>query len=461
MRLRPVSLRARVALAFAAGMALVLTAVAAFVALQLRGDLRQAVDMGLRSRAQALVAETSRDGPSLPAGPLRLIDSDEAFAQVLTPGGAIVRSSRAVAAAPLLDGAVLRRLRRPLFAERTPRGLERSRLLAVPVDARGRRLVVVAGATLGDSEEAVRRVLVLFAVALAVCSLIGWALAGAALRPVRRMSERAAAITPADATQRLPVPSSDPALAQLAITLNATFDRLREALRRERRFVDDASHELRTPLATLKAEVDSALARERSRDELEEALRAAAEEIRHLTRIAEGLLVLARADGGRIPVRREPAELRELLDGAARSFGARAEAAAAELEIDAPAVLVDVDPTRLRQALDNLLDNALRHVPPGAAVRVEARLCEGLLQLSVQDGGPGFSERALEQAFRPFNRAAGEEGGTGLGLAIVRAVAEAHGGRARAENDQGGGARVTLELPVALVWPMPAVPVAT
>jgi signal transduction histidine kinase len=340
----------------------------------------------------------------------------------------------------------------PTFLDRTPARLDTSRLLIVPVRDAGRREFVVVGATLSDSQEALDTALVRFAVAFPVAlllsSLIGWMLSGAALRPVERMRREAAGISGSDPTGRLPVPETDDTLARLAVTLNDTFDRLQEALERERRFVDDASHELRTPLTILKAEVDSALAGERDEVELRNALAGASAEVNHLVRIAEDLLVLARSEHGHIPVRREPVSVRRVVEESGRALAATAAARGVTIEIEAPDLQADLDGTRVRQALDNLIGNAIRYSPPGGIVRVRVRSERDSVAIDVEDDGPGFDPAELETVFQPFHRGrAAAHGGSGLGLAIVRAIAEGHDGTVEAANRPSGGARVTLVLP--------------
>ena len=243
------------------------------------------------------------------------------------------------------------------------------------------------------------------------------------------------------------MPPTRDTLARLAVTLNATFDRLQAAVEGERRFVDEASHELRTPLTILKAEVDSALAAPRSHEDLERALAGASQEVDHLVRIAEGLLVLARADNGHIPIRREEVSLPALLGESRAAFAERAAAAGVTVSVEAPDATLHVDRTRLRQALDNLLDNALRHTPAGGNVRITATVSPGNVLIAVADDGPGFTDDMLDRAFLPFARTTDEShGGAGLGLAIVAAIAEAHAGKAGAENLLGGGARIAMTL---------------
>jgi two-component system, OmpR family, sensor kinase len=430
-------------------MAAVLIAVGAFVYLQVRRDLLASVDMGLNSRAQVMVADALANAP-LSTRRIRLIDSDEAFAQVLSPSGRVLATTPAVAGRPLVGQALIAGVHHPVEVERRPPGLDPARLLIVPVTLTGVRRIFVLGATLSNTNEALARLKhdleIAIPAGLACCTLIGWLIAGAALRPVARMRSEAEQIS-AGEPRRLPVPGSDPALAGLARTLNDTFDRLQEAHARERRFVDDASHELRTPLAILKAEVESALAGPRDADELERTLESAAEEIDHLAQISDGLLVLAREHGGRIPVAAEPVVLRELLEPSVRAARARSAAGSVAVAADIDAAEVTVDRTRIRQVVDNLLENALVHTPPGGSIGLRAAVAEGgALTIVVEDSGPGFAPSVLQTAFEPFRRGEDPHRGAGLGLAIVRVIAEAHGGTVLAENLAPYGARVTITI---------------
>jgi signal transduction histidine kinase len=180
---------------------------------------------------------------------------------------------------------------------------------------------------------------------------------------------------------------------------------------------------------------------------MEAALRSASEETDHLVRLAEDLLVLARAHGGRLPVHGERTDLRELLQGIVGRHEPRAAAAGVVIEVEAPNVIAQVDPARMRQAVDDLLDNAIRHTPRGGRILVSGESEKGSVRVAVQDSGQGFAPESLHRAFEPFARDGGRQedgGGSGLGLAIVRVIAEAHGGTVSAENLPSGGARVSI-----------------
>ena len=428
-------LRLRLTLAFAIAMAVVIAVLGAFLYVELRATLDEQIDQNLRTRASAVEA--------LAPG-FRMVN-DEGFAEVVVrPRGAIITPDELARARQEPDGIFLARDGAP--------GVDSGpvRIFARPGD----RGVVVVGASLDDRDEAltsfVRRLGLGGPIALLLASIAGYLLAGATLRPVEAMRRRAAEISATVDGRRLPEPAGDDEIARLARTLNAMLARLEAGLERERRFAAEASHELRTPLASLRAELELALRRPRTNEELRAAIGSAAEETDRLTVLAEDLLVLARSDEGALRLERQPLAAGELLDSVAGRFAARAGDAGVELEVDAPAGLEAVgDRARLEQALGNLVDNALRH---GAGpVRLEAERANGSVALRVSDAGAGFADDMLPRAFERFSRADGARSGSGagLGLAIVAAIAQAHGGRASAANRPGGGAEVTLVLPVS------------
>jgi two-component system, OmpR family, sensor kinase len=315
---------------------------------------------------------------------------------------------------------------------------------------------VVIGDSLSERDSSLaslnRLLLIALPLALLVAAFAGYEVAGAALRPVERMRSRAAAISETNPSERLPLPEARDEIGALGTTLNQMLDRLEAGLARERRLVSDASHELRTPLTTMRAELELALRGERDAGELRAAIASAHEETRRMSSLADDLLVLARADQGRLPLQPEPTAARELLEAAAQ----RAEAACARAgrsitvhDDGAEAVLILADPNRVAQALDNLIANSLVYgAGPVALAGVPAG---GMVELHVLDRGAGFGDEFIDRAFDRFSRDAGRKGaeGTGLGLAIVAAVARAHGGSAGARNRPDGGADVWLALPRA------------
>src|SRR5215218_7695913 len=388
-------------------MAVLIAVLGAFLYVRVREALDEELNQGLRARAQAAAV----------ARPSGRIGDEEGFVQVLGPG----------TTGPLRAAEVERAHRASYFVERerVP-GLEGPVRLFV-TEANG--VVVVAGVSLDDRDEALSALLTQLAIggpiALLLASLAGYALAGAALRPVEAMRRRAEAISAQVRGERLPQPEGDDEIARLARTLNEMLARLEAGMQRERRFVAEASHELRTPLASLKAELELALRRPRSAGELRAAVASAAEETDRLVALAE-----------------------DLLETVARRFAARAEDAGLDVKVEAAAVLeARGDSGLLEQAVGNLVDNALRY--GSGTVGLHANPENGSVELAVTDEGEGFPPDFVAQAFERFSRADGVRapGSAGLGLAIVDAIARAHGGTASAGNRPGGGARVTLTLP--------------
>ena len=433
-------IRARLTLAFAVAMAVVLAATGSLVYLGLRSALDEAINDSLESRVEDLAAGQSPEA-----------NSDESRAQVIDGSGRVVGDP---GEEPLLTQQDLARVEpgRQLRLERGQvAGIDgRGRLLATAVETSQGRRVVVAAASLDDRDGAlgdlVGQLVIFGPAALLLASLLGYGLATAALRPVEAMREEAATISGAEPGRRLSIGPANDELGRLGKTLNDMLERLDAALEHERSFIADASHELRTPLALLKAELELSLRRPRTAEELEEALRSAAGETDRLTRLAEHLLVLARSDQGPLTLRREPVVAESLAWNVAGRFAVSGRA----IEVDMPEGLgVTGDRVRLEQALGDLVANALEH--GSGTVRITGAEADGQVELHVLDEGPGFAPAFLPRAFERFSRAdeARSGGGAGLGLAIVDAIARGQGGSAHAANRTAGGADVWLSLPAS------------
>lgn len=412
----------------------------------------------------APVGASSPHGPGVPS---------EYLVQVLAPGGRLAQASQAAGDLTLLTPAEVRQAARSTLRLTVTRAGGQLRLLAIPVaDQRG--WVVVVGASLATIEETLHNV----DLALVVAGIVGvllvaiaaYLLARAALSPVEAMRREVEALA---AEQRpsgagIEVPSTNDELARLGETMNdllarlsGSFGQLSDALARERAFVADAGHELRTPLAVLRGELELAAREGRTPAELASAVHSALGEADHIARLAEDLLVLAQRDSGELSCVPEQVALGSLLQRCADVVAPAAERAGVSVivEVD-PGLEGLLDPGRLRQVIENLLDNALRHAPCGSVVTISARARATTLALGVADEGPGFSPAFLPRAFERFARADAARsratGGTGLGLAIVAAIAAAHGGRASAANRPSGGAVIAVEVPDAVILPPPS-----
>jgi two-component system, OmpR family, sensor kinase len=437
-------IRARLTLAFAVAMAFVIGAMAVLVYVRVGDALLTSVDQALRAETRDLLARANVEPD--------LVDPEFAggatLAQRVGADGKPVRSSPPNLP-PLLsvDDAVRVAHGRRLLRTTELKG-ERGewRILAAPTPQGG---AVVVGRSLAVREEALHRLyrefLVLGPLAVLLASLAGYALAAAALRPVETMRRRAAAVTASERSV-LPVPRARDEISRLAVTLNDMLGRLGAALEHERRFVADASHELRTPIALLRTELELALRRPRSPEELRFALGSALEETERLSRLAEDLLLLAREEEGSLPLRTQRTDLEGLFENVARRFAVRARGAGRAVRVERTSAIVDADPARIEQALDNLVDNALSY--GGGDIVLFAEPSDGAVELHVTDTGPGFDQAFLVRAFERFSQAdeARGGGGAGLGLSIVQLIASAHGGSAGAANRPGGGADVWLSV---------------
>jgi two-component system, OmpR family, sensor kinase len=444
-----IPLRLRLTAAFGLAMAVLLTAAGFLLYGHLGTSLDRTLAQGLRARAADISALVKQADTGLQQSGLRT----DGFAQVLDLRGEVLDETPGLSKSLLTTAQLKRAGNGPMLVPRTELGEGAVRLLAQPVSAQGRRLVIVVGNTLKTRDDALAtlraELLVGGPIGLLVASAIGYLLAAAALRPVDRMRARAAAISASRLSERLPVARSHDEVARLGDTLNEMLARLETAMERERSFVADASHELRTPLAHLQAEVELALEAPRTRAELESALREVGIETDRLSQLAADLLLLARADKGKLPLRVEQVALDELLVGVTTRFERRARDAGRRFAVNAPHIQVQVDRLRMEQALGNLVENALRH--GAGTIRLGATSDDGTLELHVADDGPGFPAGFAQHAFERFSRAEQSRGsgGTGLGLAIVAAIAAAHGGSAVVVSS-APGADLRLRIPDAV-----------
>lgn len=454
MRWTSLPIRRRLTITFAAGLAMVVVGLSVFVYISAGVDLRDTVDAGLKSRAELLAGDLQRHEPALVNIGSSLIESDEVFAQIADSSGRIWQSTSSISRWPLLPPATIRSLRKTAYYDRRIPAVDNvTRILAVPVMTSQGRFVVMVGASLGDRQDELDQLRTSLAVggciAVVVISVGAWLVLAGALGPVERMRREAAAISASDPGRRLSPPAGKDEISSLGATLNQMLDRIEESVDRERRLVDRASHELRTPLAIQRMDVDLALSGPQTVVELAAALRSVSAENAHLTRLTADLLVVARARGGMLPIRRVEISLPELLAEACRRNGLLA--GPVQVSFRAAGERVLLDPVWFRQAIHNLVDNAIRHTPAGGRVHISAARQDGAIVFVVEDTGAGFAEAELRTVFEPFARAgartANGRESTGLGLAVVRLITQAHGGSAQAENRPAGGARITITIP--------------
>jgi heavy metal sensor kinase len=334
----------------------------------------------------------------------------------------------------------------------------------VRVQPRGTRYLIVASQSLEPVQEALEtmREVLYWAVPVTALAagLVGWFLARKSLAPVVVMAERARRMGAASLGGALPVANPRDELGRLALAFNELLARLDAAFGQQRQFMADASHELRTPLSAVQAAADVTLQRpHRDEDEYREALALVADQARRLTRIVEEMFTLARADAGHLPLRRAPLYLDETLADVVRAARVLAEPRGVAVELATPGESPLVgDEDLLRRLVLNLVDNAIRHSPSGAVVRLGLERTADGYRVTVSDQGPGIPEEARERVFERFFRldtARGREedgsagSGAGLGLSIARWIAEAHGGRLDLVRSDAQGSLFAATLPLA------------
>jgi signal transduction histidine kinase len=296
-----------------------------------------------------------------------------------------------------------------------------------------------------------------------VSLVVGWLVSGRMLRPIGQITEAVRKIQASDLTQRVNLGGPDDELKRLADTFDSMLGRVDDAFESQRQFIHEASHELRNPLAVIRTNLEVTLS---DPDASAEDLRHTAEVVERSTermaRLVDDLLVYARK--GTLSMEREPVDVGLLISDAAAEFAAPAEAAGQFVEREAPEGLwVLGDRLALRQALANLLANAVRIAPSGTAIRVRAGREGPWVWMSVEDHGPGIAPDDHDRVFQRFWRGDPAEsraqGRSGLGLTIVRQIAEAHGGEVKLASELGHGAAFALWLP-ALSAAVPSEPVA-
>jgi two-component system OmpR family sensor kinase len=319
---------------------------------------------------------------------------------------------------------------------------------------------VIVAVPLGDVTSSLTRLVIIETAAavvlLALLAAGSWLILRRGLHPLEQMAASARSITAGDLSQRVAPADQRTEVGQLGLALNTMLGEIEEAFqereateRRLRQFLADASHELRTPLTSIQGFAELfRLDADQNRVELAVILRRIEEETARMKTLVNDLLLLARLDQTR-PAQRQPVDLAVL------AADACSDAVAAEpdrgVTLDAPQpVVVSGDRDHLRQAIANLVTNALRHTPAGTPIEVSAHLRQGEAVLVVRDHGPGLDGEAMNHAFDRFWQAdhARVGPGAGLGLSIVAAIAHEHGGTATAENARGGGAVFTLDLPL-------------
>ena len=322
--------------------------------------------------------------------------------------------------------------------------------------------VLRVGTPLALVEEDVARLTPLLMLAgvivLFVAPLGGYWLARQATSPMSRIITAAARLRPSRMDERLPMRGTGDELDQLSSTINRFLDLIGDHVARNRDFVANAAHELRSPLAAIQSSLEVALNTERSSQEYQDLLYEITDECKHLSTLVNQLLLLAETDASRYEVEKQPVPMDQLIDKALDMFRGAAEERGISLSTNCPhGLTIPGDSNRLRQVINNLIDNGLKFTPRGGRVDVlvEQQPAVERVIVKVSDTGPGIPATDLPHVFERFYRGdksrqrANETFGNGLGLSICHSILAAHGGTIRADNNADGGAIFTVHLPSA------------
>ena len=453
----PRSLRLRLTALHVAAMVLVVTLYAAAVFALVARNASQGLDDRLRSdfRWAADMAQTDR------AGNLSWYESDEwqedsPWLNVLDRNGE-----------PIFRTALARRLPVPESGElarnpdgrivAVPGGVAPFRILTARARVGGRQVVVQVGRSEAPMRQALTELLLVLVLGLplsvTVAGLGGYWLARGALAPVDRMAERARAITAERLGERLPVDNPADELGRLATVFNATLGRLEASFREMRRFTANVSHELRTPLTAIRSVGEVGLREPRDAAGYRQVIGSMLEDANRLASLVDRLLTLSRADAGDVKVASDPVDLAVLAERVAADLGVLAEEKDQSLTValNGPARCVG-DRIVLRQALINLVDNAIKYTPRGGRIGIRVAAAADNATVDVSDTGCGIAPELRERVFDRFYRGPHpdtEEAGAGLGLAIAKWAVQANGGTLTYHPADGGGSLFRMRLPQA------------
>jgi heavy metal sensor kinase len=281
----------------------------------------------------------------------------------------------------------------------------------------------------------------------------GYFVARRSLRPVKEMARQAERITSESLSARLPNPNPADEFGELATVFNGTLQRLQSSFGELQRFTADASHELRTPLTALRAVGELAIKGSANPVDLRETILSMLEEAERLDELIESLLIMARLERGELTIRSEPVRALELCREIADTLAVLAQERQQTLQVRGDAGLAALaDRLLLRQALMNVMHNAIRNSPDGTSVETRVERADGRVVFCVTDEGPGIAPEHLSKIFDRFFRvdeARSRGGGFGLGLAIAKRSIERQGGTIEVDSEIGRGSTFRIVLPIA------------
>jgi len=449
------NVRVRLTLWYAAVMIVVLGVYAAGVYMFVSRSVSDTLDERLRSDF-FWVASTVDEGPDGMIMPVPqvdlLLENEQPWVQVWTADGVLMLLSNDEAKRrPIPDAQTLAQLGGDRSASFIA-GTVPVRVLSRPSYIRNRRVVIQVARSELPMRESLRDLAVILVLglplAVAVAGLGGYSLAKRALAPIEGMSERARHITAENLGERLPIDNPDDEMGRLALVFNETLGRLEASFEQMRRFTADVSHELRTPLTAIRSVGEVGLRGHRSESDYRGIIGSMLEEADRLAGLVDRLLTLSRAATGQAPLSREVIDLATVADDVVMHLGVLAEEKRQQIVVERRAApLASGDRAVLRQALINLVDNAIKFSPAGGSVRIRIAESAERATIDVIDSGPGISNDARDRIFdRFFRQRDAAATGTGLGLSLAKGGIEAIGGQLTLEASGAGGSTFRISL---------------
>ena len=461
-RWRRRSFKVRLTLWYAAVICIVLAAFAFAVYEVVEHRLAAELDRQLRIDFDLVEAQLDTDDSGNIRWPVRGAHGDEGFArlfawfEVWTADGRVllrhwpVRESEIRSPLPAPAAASL-----SFYDVELERGVH-ARVMERPARLGARNVVVRLFRDQSSTRQTLRQIIEVFVLtlpfAIALASLGGYWLAQRSLRPIAAMAGQAQRITSESLSSRLPNPNPDDEFGQLATVINRTLARLESSFSELKRFTADASHELRTPLTALRSVGEVALRQHADSAALRDSIGSMLEEAQRLSELTESLLMLARMEGGHVPVNLRVSNLEELLQDVRESVAVLAADKQQSIEIGcAGSIDVPMDPVLLRQALLNIVHNAIRYSPDGTRIALRAKRGNDEAVIEVVDAGPGIElqhrARIFDRFYRIDRSRSRAAGGHGLGLAIAKWSVEKQGGSIELESELGKGSTFRIRLP--------------
>jgi heavy metal sensor kinase len=285
--------------------------------------------------------------------------------------------------------------------------------------------------------------------------VIGWFLAGRAMRPLNEIAATAGRVSAENLSLRIRPPGTGDELEQMVRTFNIMMDRLQRNFEQMRQFSIDASHELRTPITAVRGQLEVALLNARTVEQYRDAVATAMQDVEKMSQIVKSLLLLAQAESGQLVLQRSPHDLASLVSEVVAQFQVSADEKNTKLTASLPERCVaSLDRIQFERLVSNLVSNAVKYTQPGGMVDVKLSQSQGQVELAVSDNGPGIPAAHLPYIFERFYRVRDgdreSDKGVGLGLSFVSWIVQAHGGRIKVSSKPGEGSTFTVTLPAGV-----------